>query len=64
MGGMRVYVFIALGTRDSNLNSTEGRGGRGEREKERARARIRILSPRNRPENAFALGLCYLAWGE
>jgi len=26
--------------------------------------RIRILSPRNRAEDAFALGLCYLAWGE
>ena len=26
--------------------------------------RIRIVSPRNRPGDAFALGLCYLAWGE
>jgi len=30
----------------------------------RIRTRIRILSPRNRPEDAFAIGLCYLAWGE
>jgi len=28
------------------------------------RTRIRILSPRNRPEDAFAIGLCYLAWAE
>jgi len=30
----------------------------------RTRTRIRILSPRNRPEDAFALGLCYIAWAE
>jgi len=30
----------------------------------RTRTRIRILSPRNRPEDAFAIGLCYLAWAE
>ena len=53
------------GPGNSNLNSTEERGGRrGEKERARARARIRTLSPRNRPEDAFALGLWYLAWGE
>jgi len=34
------------------------------RPRPRTRTRIRILSPRNRPEDAFAIGLCYLAWAE
>ena len=38
--------------------------GVDEEDLSRTRTRIRILSPRNRPEDAFAIGLCYLAWAE